>query len=185
MLRQVLLHFHIYIYIYTSCYVAAASLALPYIPACYATQKESSTCEEQRVKNREWRKDEGNKWPKVAAAVVLTEIKWKWPPKFSRKNSDAFTWNSQTTMVFVGRKKRSETRVFDKQPAGLFYNQLVRIEHAAKATFNNHQMVEDGRRARLIKTNKQYGGGSEHGRTWHPLRLVFLRGAFQEKCWLG
>ena len=81
-------------FIYTSCYAAASSLALWYIYiyvmllcckfSCISIhtymlrkQKESSTCEEQRMKDKEWRKKEWrkNEGKKVAATVVLTEIK--------------------------------------------------------------------------------------------------------------
>ena len=129
-LRQVLLHLHMYVMLCR--YAAASSLAFPHIrPATllqvllhfhiYVTlccckfsctsihtymlckQKESSTCEDQRVKKKRVKKkrvkkNEGQKLGK------------KWAPKISRKNSDAFIWNCQKMMIFVGRKKRSETR---------------------------------------------------------------------------
>ena len=45
-------------FIYTSRYAAASSLALPYIPTYYANKKNQAL-----VKNKEWRKNEGKKWP--------------------------------------------------------------------------------------------------------------------------
>jgi hypothetical protein len=45
-------------FIYTSRYAAASSLALPYIPTCYANKRNQAL-----VKNKELRRNEGKKWP--------------------------------------------------------------------------------------------------------------------------
>ena len=63
-LLQVLLHFHIYVML-RCCKFSCTSIHTYML----CKQKESSTCEDQRVKKK-WRK-------KVAAAVVLTEIRQK------------------------------------------------------------------------------------------------------------
>ena len=65
-LLQVLLHFPTYVllrcckfsctFIYTSRYAAASSLALPYIPTCYANERNQAL-----VKIKEWRKKEWRK----------------------------------------------------------------------------------------------------------------------------
>jgi hypothetical protein len=68
-LLQVLLHFHIYVML-RCCKFSCTSIHTYML----CKQKESSTCEDQRVKKKRVKK----KWrKKVAAAVVLTEIRQK------------------------------------------------------------------------------------------------------------
>ena len=132
-LRQVLLYFHIYVMLrcckfsctslHTSCYAAASSLALQYIPTCYANKRNQAL-----VKNKEWRKNEGKKWRPL----------WFWQklgkngrPKFLEKTLTPshetvkkwwFLWDERK-----GQKHALLKCGFDKQPAGMFDSKKIGI----------------------------------------------------------
>ena len=150
-LRQVLLYFHIYVMLrcckfsctslHTSCYAAASSLALSYIRHAtllqvllhfhtYLHAMQTKGIKHLWRSKSEEKKSEEKMKEKVAAAVVLTEIRQKnGRPKILEKaltpshktvNKTVKKWNS-----FCGTKEiRLETRPifsrgFDKRPTGM------------------------------------------------------------------
>ena len=122
-LLQVLLHFPTYVML-RCCKFSCTSIHTDML----RKQKESSTCEEQRVKNKEWRKNEGKKWRPL----------WFWQklgkngrPKFLEKTLTPshetvkkwwFLWDERK-----GQKHALLKCGFDKQPAGMFDSKKIGI----------------------------------------------------------